>query len=175
MSVPQCPGKQFHGGVEHVAKQKKNASEQTSVRMPPGWIDRTKRQYAKDLDLPEDHEVVTFTGAVVYALAQTFGLEYSQEANAMGRPAKTYRVSVATKYPAELVHQMFQLHSQPWQIATLEDVVSGDHVPMTVVTLTSDDDSGFKESSTMNGRTIGLRLAREIAATIDDAGRQAAE
>jgi hypothetical protein len=41
---------------------------------------------------------------------------------------------------------------------------------MTVVTLTADDD-GHQESSTMIGSTIGLRMAREMAAAIEDAAR----
>jgi hypothetical protein len=97
-------------------------------------------------------------------------MKYSQEANVGGRPAKTYQVTVATRQTREVVEAVFDDFSQPWAAAILDDVHTSAVIPMTVVTLSAD---GFEESSTMPGRTIGLRLAREIAAAIDAAGREA--
>jgi hypothetical protein len=124
------------------------------------------------MGLPTTAAEITFTAAVIFALGKQFNLRSSAEANTGGRPPKTYSVTVATPHARELVAAVFDDWAQPWEAAKLVAVKVSPSLPMTVVTLEADDDK-FKESSTMVGRTIGLRLAREMAAAIEDAARAA--
>lgn len=144
----------------------------TSLRLPVGWKEKATERYAAQMGLPTTAAEITFTAAVIFALGKQFNLRYSAEANTGGRPPKTYSVTVATPHARELVAAVFDDWAQPWEAAKLVAVKVSPSLPMTVVTLEADDDK-FKESSTMVGRTIGLRLAREMAAAIEDAARAA--
>jgi hypothetical protein len=151
-------------------REEMKGTEPTSIRLPTGWRDKVTARYAAQMGRPTTAAEITFTAAVIFALGRQFNLRYSEEANTGGRPPKTYSVTVATPHKREIVVAVFDDYAQPWSIASLTNVVVQASLPMTVVTLTADDD-GHRESSTMIGRTIGLRMAREMAAAIEDAAR----